>query len=144
MRIMSFGCNLNFYFMECRFCNVPTTEKRNFAYSYDIRWTHFPVGDEWQKPCCKSCWVTHWNEATKFWDGVDEVMNRNKYFVRDKWMVGRYKDWDKEYWPVYGEWKRCDIEGYFLFPRKTEDMKHIAWFQNWLKENSLIYKYESR
>jgi len=58
-------------------------------------------------------------------------------------MVGKYKDWDKEYWPVYAQWKRCDIEWNFL-PYKSEDMQHIEWFRLWLEENKLVYRYEAR
>lgn len=58
-------------------------------------------------------------------------------------MEWTYKDWDKEYWPVYAQWKRVDIEWNFA-PYIADDMKYIQWFRDWLEENWLKYKYESR
>lgn len=127
--------------MNCIFCQQLTNEQRNFAYSYDVRGTTFW---KWfEKPCCKPCWDKHWKEATKFWDWVDEVMNRNKHFIREKGMIGKYKDWI-EYWPVYAYWKRADIEWNFLFEPLGEEKEHLHKFRDWLQINNLTYKYDPR
>jgi hypothetical protein len=81
---------------------------------------------------------------SKFYDDVDEVMNRNIHFARDKWMVGKYVDWDKEFWPVYAYWKRANIEWYFICEPLWEEKESLHNFRNWLKENNLTYKYEPR
>lgn len=114
------------------------------AFAYDVRWTHFSNTKDHAENFHKDCLKQYWKETTKAYDEIDEVMNRNTHFVRDKWMIGKYKDWDKEFWPVYAYWKRADIEWNLLFPPKWEELKSLTDFHYWLEENGLKYKYESR
>ena len=93
--------------------------------------------------CSKLCREKFLSARAKWFDDLDEVMNRNKYFVRTKGMEGNYVVGDKSF-PVSAFWKRGDIEyDYSKAPIKLKNQR-IQDFQNWLKDNNLKYEYISR
>jgi len=109
-----------------------TLESCDFGKDVNPKYFHF---------CSIGCRQEFLKDRAKFFDDLDEVMNRNKHFQREEGMQGYYVDGDKKY-PVSAYWKKDDITGQVFFPRL--DIDKIEKFHNWLYRNNLVYKYESR